>query len=108
MRICQGGIAKFMSNVYADLAAMMGGGQRGPAALGGWLHGTVEAAGQGELLVTCDGLRLGPEDIAVCAPYDYAWESDTGEMQLLRPGDRVIVLVTADRQDYLLWGKAVI
>lgn len=95
-----------MSDIYANLAAMMGGGRPAAAALGGWLPGTVEAAGQGALLVTCDGLRLGPEDIAVCAPYDYAWERDTGEDHLLRAGDRVVVLVTADRQSYLLLRKA--
>ena len=38
---------------------------------------------------------------------DYAWTEDTGGDELLRAGDRLLVLVTADGQDYYILQKAV-
>ena len=98
-----------MSDAYARMAGLMGLDRRETGAFtpGGWLFGDVLKAGQGDLLVACDGMSLGPEEIRVDRSLSYAWTWDSGQDSYLRAGDRVIVLVTADRQDYYLLRKAV-
>ena len=78
-----------MDDVYAGLTELLRPAERGQAP-GGWLFGQVQQAGQG----TLPGL-------------DYAWTEDTGGDELLRAGDRLLVLVTADGQDYYILQKAV-
>ena len=98
-----------MSDVYARMAGMLGAGSRETGALrpGGWLFGDVRSAGHGALQVACDGLTLGPEEIRVAQGLSYTWTLDQGQDNYLRAGDRVLVLVTGDRQDYYLVQKAV-
>ena len=96
-----------MNDVYArwakkleDMARPAGGG------LGGWAFGDVLEAGQGRLRVVCGGLTLGADELHVPPELDYAWTEDEGQDGLLRPGDRLLVLVTADRQDYYVLERA--
>ena len=84
-----------MDDVYAGLTELLRPAERGQAP-GGWLFGQVQQAGQGTLRVVCGGLTL-----------DQAWTEDTGGDELLRAGDRLLVLVTADGQDYYILQKAV-
>ena len=97
-----------MNDAYASLAAMIyeGRGDR-RVPMGGWFFGTVIIAGYGKLQVSCNGLSLGPEDVHLPPGLDYTWESDTGGAQLLRAGDRLLILVTSDQQDYYVLQKAV-
>lgn len=98
-----------MNEAYAALAALLGGGADtdGGGAPGGWRFGEVTAAGGGKLQVACNGLVLGPGDLRLPPGLDYTWTEDNGGANLLRPGDRLIVLVTADGQDYYVLQKAV-
>ena len=100
--------AILLSDVYARWAEMMGRGGRGSggADLGGWCFGEVLDAGQGRLRVVCLGLTLEPEDLRLPPGLSYTWEIDTGGDNLLRRGDRLLVLVTADRQDYYVLEKS--
>ena len=94
-----------LSDAYAQLAGLLGGNQADGQALGGWLPGQVEQAGQGRLQVICGGLTLDQDDLKVLSGLSYTWVVDTGGEELLRRGDRVVVLVTADRQDYYVLVK---
>ena len=94
-----------MSEAIARLAGLLGGGES--SGLGGWRFGSVLRAGRGELLVACGGLELGPEELHVPPGLSYVWEEDTGGDSLLRQGDRLVVLVSADGQDYYIREKAV-
>lgn len=85
----------------------VGANKTGGGAPGGWLFGDVQEAGQGKLLVACNGLTLEPPDLRVPTSLDYQWQADTGGENLLRSGDRLIVLVSADQQDYYVLQKAV-
>ena len=76
-----------MSDVYADFLDLLSPAAGGIQA-GGWLFGDVLLAGRGALQVACNTY-------------------DTGADNLLRAGDRLLVLVTADRQDYYVLQKAV-
>ena len=98
-----------MSDVYARMAGVLGAGRRESGAVqpGGWLLGDVLRAGHGALQVACDGLTLGPEEIHVAQGLSYTWTLDQGQSSYLRAGDRVLVLITGDRQDYYLLQKAV-
>lgn len=97
-----------MSDAYAGLAAMIRDGQGdGRPSMGGWLFGTVITAGHGNLQVSCNGLSLGPEDVHLPSGLNYTWESDPGGVQFLRAGDRLLILVTSDQQDYYVLQKAV-
>ena len=95
-----------MDDVYAGLTELLRPAEPGQAP-GGWLFGQVQQAGQGTLRVVCGGLTLDQTELHVPPGLDYAWEEDTGGDQLLRPGDRLLVLVTADAQDYYILQKAV-
>lgn len=95
-----------MNDVYAQWAAMLQG-PSGGISPGGWLFGDVTKAGQGKLQVVCNGLALGPEDLHVPPGLSYTWEEDTGGSDLLRAGDRLLVLVTSDAQEYYILQKAV-
>ena len=97
-----------MSDIYAKLAGMMGAGSASrPIAPGGWLFGDVLEAGQGELRIACGGLSLGQTELHVSADLSYTWTLDEGQANFLRAGDRVLVLVSSDMQDYYVLQKAV-
>ena len=97
-----------MSDIYAKLAGMMGAGSASrPIAPGGWLFGDVLEAGQGELRIACGGLSLGQTELHVSADLSYTWTLDAGQANFLRAGDRVLVLVSSDMQDYYVLQKAV-
>lgn len=68
--------------------------------------GQVRRAGHGVLQVDCDGLLLDREDLWLAPPLSYTWTEDNGEYNLLRMGDRV-VLLTQDKQDYYLLARVV-
>ena len=57
--------------------------------------------------MACNGLVLEPDGLHLSPGLDYTWTYDTGADNLLRAGDRLLVLVTADRQDYYVLQKAV-
>lgn len=95
-----------MDDVYAGLTELLRPAERGQAA-GGWLFGQVQQAGHGVLRVVCNGLTLDQTELHVPPGLDYAWEEDNGSGRLLRAGDRLLVLVTADGQDYYILQKAV-
>ena len=86
-----------MDDVYAGLTELLRPAERGQAP-GGWLFGQVQQAGQ---------LTLDQTELHVPPGLDYAWTEDTGGDELLRAGDRLLVLVTADGQDYYILQKAV-
>lgn len=52
------------------------------------------------MTLDAQGLHLPPD-------LDYTWDYDNGGDNLLRAGDRLLVLVTADQQDYYVLQKAV-
>ena len=93
-----------MDDVYAGLTELLRPAERGQAP-GGWLFGQVQQAGQGTLRVVCGGLTLDQTELHVPPGLDYAWTEDTGGDELLRAGDRLLVLVTADGQDYYILQK---
>jgi len=95
-----------MSDVYADFLDLLSPAAGGIQA-GGWLFGDVLLAGRGALQVACNGLVLEPDGLHLPPGLDYTWTYDTGADNLLRAGDRLLVLVTADRQDYYVLQKAV-
>lgn len=68
--------------------------------------GEVREAGRGRLRVNCGGLDLTLGDLYVSAFLDYKWVQDNGSPDLLRPGDRV-VLLSADGQVYYLLSRMV-
>lgn len=68
--------------------------------------GEVKAAGNGVLRVSCDGLTLEPEDLRLAVGLDYHWTYDNGADNLLRKGDRV-VLLSQDGQTYYLLQRMV-
>lgn len=96
-----------MSDTYAQLAGMLARPGEGAQGLNGWLFGDVLSAGGGSLRVVCGGLTLTQDDIHVPPTLDYSWTVDLGQSHFLRRGDRLLVLVTADRQDYYILQKAV-
>ena len=95
-----------MTDPYAALGAALHPSKTSRT-LGGWTFGTVERAGRGELLVTCLGLSLDREGVHVPPELSYTWTEDDGSDGLLRAGDTLLVLVSADRQDYYILRKAV-
>lgn len=95
-----------MTDTYTQLAGMLMQAE-GARGLNGWLFGDVLASGGGSLRVVCGGLTLTQDDIHVPPQLSYSWTVDNGESHFLRRGDRLIVLVTADRQDYYILQKAV-
>ena len=95
-----------MSDIYARLAGELGAGRSGGVRMGGWHFGAVLAAGQGVLRVSCAGLALEAGDLHVPPELSYTWEEDTGGDNLLRAGDKLLLLVTADGQDYYILQKA--
>ena len=95
-----------MSDIYARLAGELGAGRSGGVRMGGWLFGAVLAAGQGVLRVSCAGLALEAGDLHVPPGLSYTWEEDTGGDNLLRAGDKLLLLATADGQDYYILQKA--
>ena len=68
--------------------------------------GQVRWAGHGVLQVDCDGLLLDKEDLWLSPYLSYTWVQDNGADNLLRTGDRV-VLLTQDEQDYYLLARMV-
>ena len=68
--------------------------------------GTVQEAGRGKLRISCGGLQLEPEDLYLAVGLDYHWTYDTGASNLLRKGDRV-VLLSQDGQDFYLLARMV-
>ena len=95
-----------MDDIYAELTELLRPAERGQAP-GGWLFGQVQQAGQGTLRVVCNGLTLDQTELHVPPGLDYAGEEDDGSGRLLRAGDRLLVLVTMDKQDYYILQKAV-
>ena len=79
-----------MDDVYAGLTELLRPAERGQA-----------------LRVVCGGLTLDQTELHVPPGLDYAWTEDTGGDELLRAADRLLVLVTADGQDYYILQKAV-
>ncbi|MFQ7450572.1 MAG: hypothetical protein ACLRNQ_02990 [Flavonifractor plautii] len=69
--------------------------------------GRCSRPGRGQSRVVCGGLTLDQTELHVPPGLDYAWTEDTGGDELLRAGDRLLVLVTADGQDYYILQKAV-
>lgn len=53
-----------MDDVYAGLTELLRPAERGQA-LGGWLFGQVQQAGQGTLRVVCNGLTLDQTELHV-------------------------------------------
>lgn len=98
-----------MSSPYAQLVGMLSSAPRDGAgiAAGGWLFGDVQQAGHGVLQVVCAGMTLDAQALHLPPDLDYTWDYDTGASNLLRAGDRLLVLVTADKQDYYVLQKAV-
>lgn len=68
--------------------------------------GEVVRAGQGDLKIRRGELPLDREDLYVNPTLDWRWTVDTGGTELLRAGDRV-VLLTLDDQTYYLVCRAV-
>ena len=68
--------------------------------------GEVKQAGNGRLRVNCAGLDLTQGDLFVSAQLHWDWTQDDGSPQLLRPGDRV-VLLSQDGQDFYLVARMV-
>lgn len=96
-----------MNDVYARWARKLEGTD-GPAgaALGGWAFGDVLAAGHGRLRVVCGGLTLEAAMLHVPQELIYTWDEDRGQSNYLRAGDRLLILVTEDRQDYYIVEKS--
>ena len=68
--------------------------------------GDIMVGGFGQLKVSCGGLTLEPEDLYLAVGLDYHWTHDNGEINLLRSGDRV-VLLSPDGQTYYLLQRMV-
>lgn len=68
--------------------------------------GRVLAAGGGQLRVRVSRLALEKTDLWVNPQLNWRWTEDTGGPDLLRSGDRV-VLLTQDGQEYILLCKVV-
>ena len=98
-----------LSSPYAKLVEMLSGASHGGEgiAAGGWLFGDVQQAGHGVLQVVCAGMTLDALGLHLPPDLDYTWDYDNGADNLLRVGDRLLVLVTADKQDYYVLQKAV-
>ena len=99
-----------MDDVYAGLTELLrpASGGRPPARC--WLVQRGRPGGKGAAGWQGAGWRrspLGVNELHVPAGLDYAWTEDTGGDELLRAGDRLLVLVTADGQDYYILQKAV-
>lgn len=88
-----------MSGIYAEMAGLMreAQGRDGGLPAGGWLPGRVLQAGEGTLRLACDGLELDQDMLWVNASL----------VRGLQAGDRVLVAVSADRQDYMILCKVV-
>lgn len=88
-----------MSGIYAEMACLMQEtkGRDGGLPAGGWLLGRVLQAGEGTLRLACDGLELDQDMLWVNASL----------VRGLEAGDRVLVAVSADRQDYMVLCKVV-
>ena len=97
----------FLSDVYARWVKKLEGmGRPAGGGLGGWAFGDVLEAGRGKLRVVCGGLTLEAEELRVPAGLDYSWTEDDGRESYLRAGDRLLMLVTGDRQDYYILQKS--
>lgn len=84
------------------IQALAGEAPAGPVQLG-----TVAQCGGGApLKVQAAGLSLEGEDLMVNAALDWSWMEDGGGRDLLRAGDRV-VLLTQDMQSFYLVCKVV-
>ena len=84
----------------------MGRAARQTQAPSAFCVGEVKAAGGGVLRVRAGGMDLEAGDLYVSAALRYDWTEDDGSPELLRPGDRV-VLLSSDGQDYYLTGRMV-
>ena len=69
-------------------------------------NGKLREAGNGKLRVNCGGIDLTAGDLYVSAGLDYKWTQDNGLPELLRRGDRV-VLLSGDGQAYYLITRVV-
>ena len=97
-----------LSEVYARWAEKLKRMARTDGSgMGGWAFGDVLDAGQGRLKVVCLGLTLGPDELHLPPGLSYTWTEDEGQEGNLRAGDKLLVLVTADGQDYYVLQKAV-
>ena len=97
---------KSFDESMTDLAASMARAAREAQTGSAFRLGKVRRAGHGVLQVDCDGLLLDREDLWLAPPLSYTWTEDNGEYNLLRTGDRV-VLLTQDKQDYYLLARVV-
>lgn len=90
-----------MSREIAELVHQLSEAIRPSLAQASFCIGTVQQAGRGRLRVGRGSLILEREDLYVDPTLKWNWEEDTGAPELLRPGDRV-VLLTEDEQTYYL------
>lgn len=84
----------------------MGDAARKTARPSAFAIGDVTAAGHGRLEISCGGLPLEPKDLWLAVGLNYHWTYDTGADNLLRKGDRV-VLLSQDGQTYYLLQRMV-
>ena len=88
------------------IARSMGDAAQRTARPSAFFIGAVKAAGSGRLEISLGGLTLEPEDLWLAVGLDYHWTYDNGADNLLRKGDRV-VLLSQDRQTYYLLQRMV-
>ena len=90
----------------ARIARSMGRAAGRSAPASPFFLGEVREAGNGKLRVNCGGMDLTAGDLYVSAGLDYRWQEDNGMANLLRRGDRV-VLLSGDGQAYYLITRVV-
>ena len=90
----------------ARIARSMGRAAGRSAPASPFFLGEVREAGNGKLRVNCGGMDLTAGDLYVSTGLDYRWQEDNGMANLLRRGDRV-VLLSGDGQDYYLIARMV-
>lgn len=88
------------------IVSLLGGAAKSGERPSAFCIGRVLQSGNGALRIECNGLQLTATDIWLAEPLDYKWTVDDGSAELLRTGDRV-VLLSADGQDYYLIARVV-
>ncbi len=84
----------------------MGEASKKVAAPSAFYLGDVTRAGHGVLEISCGGLPLEPKELYLAVGLNYRWTYDNGADNLLRKGDRV-VLLSRDGQTYYLLQRMV-
>lgn len=94
-----------MTDPYTELLRQMGTKTGAP----GWCLGTVKQGGKGQLRVAAAGLPLEKEDLTVSVSLDYRYDPSAEGFaytpEMLRSGDQVLLLPSADGQRYYLIAK---